>query len=94
VCLAAFSAKSSRSDRWIERPTGAPTAPPLALAGGEREPVAGARKTDMERGPEYSLARKEVLVAKGIEKAKKDNKPKLSTKEKQKKKKEKKSARS
>jgi len=32
-------------------------------------------------------------VAKGIEKARKDNKPKLSTKEKQKKKKEKKAAR-
>jgi hypothetical protein len=35
------------------------------------------------------LANKEAAVAKGIEKAKKDNKPKLSTKEKQKKKKEK-----
>jgi hypothetical protein len=34
--------------------------------------------------------RKEVLVAKGIEKGKKENKPKLSIKEKQKKKKEKK----
>jgi hypothetical protein len=34
--------------------------------------------------------RKETLVAKGIERGKKDNKPKLSTKEKQKKKKEKK----
>jgi hypothetical protein len=39
------------------------------------------------------LANKEAAVAKGIEKAKKDNKPKLSTKEKQKRKKEKKAAR-
>jgi hypothetical protein len=37
--------------------------------------------------------REEVLVAKGIEKSRKDNKPKLSTKEKQKKKKEKKASR-
>jgi hypothetical protein len=37
-------------------------------------------------------ARSEPNVAKGIEKAKKDNKPKLSTKEKQKKKKEKKAS--
>jgi hypothetical protein len=37
--------------------------------------------------------RKETDMAKGIEKGKKDNKPKLSTKEKQKRKKEKKAAR-
>jgi hypothetical protein len=36
---------------------------------------------------------KEAHVAKGIEKGRKENKPKLSTKEKQKKKKEKKAAR-
>ena len=36
---------------------------------------------------------KEAHVAKGIEKGRKDNKPKLSTKEKQKKKKEKKASR-
>jgi hypothetical protein len=35
----------------------------------------------------------EVTVAKGIERGKKDNKPKLSTKEKQKRKKEKKAGR-
>jgi hypothetical protein len=41
-----------------------------------------------------SLTRaKEALMAKGIEKGKKENKPKLSTKEKQKRKKEKKAAR-
>jgi hypothetical protein len=35
---------------------------------------------------------KEIVMAKGIERGKKDNKPKLSTKEKQKRKKEKKAA--
>jgi hypothetical protein len=39
-------------------------------------------------------ANKEAPVAKGIERGKKDNKPKLSTKEKQKKKKEKNASRS
>jgi len=41
----------------------------------------------------YAALSKEVPVAKGIEKGKKENKPKLSIKEKQKKKKEKKEGR-
>jgi hypothetical protein len=45
-----------------------------------------------KRSPDRGRHPEEALVAKGIEKAKKDNKPKLSTKEKQKKKKEKKAA--
>jgi hypothetical protein len=52
------------------------------------------RATRLDRGwPRRAHHRKELSMAKGIEKSKKDNKPKLSTKEKQKKKKEKKASR-
>ena len=54
--------------------------------------MAAAQRTFLFCAGLSSLGREEALMAKGIEKGKNNNKPKLSTKEKQKKKKEKKAA--
>ena len=50
-------------------------------------------KCGHESKHEYSFCPEERFMAKGIEKGKKNNKPKVSTKEKQKRKKEKNAAR-
>jgi hypothetical protein len=63
-------------------------------AGGAREPLdAGAHILPQERDAALSSRlQRRLAMAKGQEKVKKDNKPKLSTKEKQQKKKEKKAS--